>query len=171
MTYSSIKIRTGHEESLVSEFLRMDDMRQLKLTVLKLDNPDLLEEENILAVHYADSGAQGEAGVVKILYRSRYGVQILRGNYVYGNLNLYAVIQKLPMLSCLNSYGQFDPPYPFGGRLDIPVGWGYLYMGAMNHFFARKEICDKTSSFIKTLLNQGGGSWQVFDAVAWLCGA
>ena len=62
-----------------------------------------------------------------------------------------------------------DRKYPFGGRLDIPAGWGYLYMGSMNHFFARKMICDKTKAFVNALMEKGH-SWMVFDAVAWFYG-
>ena len=162
---NSITVREGDVETLVSEFIQMDNQGLINFKVEGLENPDGLVENNILAVHYADGGAQGEAGAVAILYRSQHGIQILHGNYLYGNLNLEAVIRKLPMLKRLVTL-----PYPFGDSLDIPEGWKYMYMGAMNHFFVRDTIKD-ADTFINLLLNHGGQRWQVFDAVAWFCGA
>ena len=168
--FYSTTVREGETETLVSEFIQMDNQGLIKFKVVSFENPDGLVENNILAVHYADRGAQGDAGAVEILYRSQDGIQILYGNYCYGNLNLDTVIRKLPMLKCLDSRGGLTPPYPFGGSLDIPEGWKYMYMGAMNHFFVRDTIRD-TDTFINLLLNHGGKSWQVFNAVAWFCGA
>ena len=167
---NSFTVREGDVETLVSEFIQMDNQGLINFKVISLENPDGLVENNILAVHYADGGAQGEAGAVAILYRSQHGIQILYGNYIYGNLNLDAVIRKLPMLKCLDSRGKRTPPYPVGGSLDIPEGWKYMYMGAMNHFFVRDTARD-TGTFINLLLNRGGQSWQVFHAVAWFYGA
>lgn len=78
-------------------------------------------------------------------------------------------MQKLQMLRYLDTrYGSI-PPYPFGGRLEIPSGWGYLYMGAMNHFFARSVICEKTGYFVRALGQEGYRGF-VFEAIAWFCG-
>ena len=111
-----------------------------------------------------------DAGAVEILYLSENGVRVLYGNYAYGSLDLDDVIQKLPMLECLDSRGNFEPPYPFGGKLCIPFGWAYLYMGAMNHLYVREEICDRAEDFINEIL-KSRQSWLVFDAVSWFCGA
>ena len=48
--------------------------------------------------------------------------------------------------------------------------WKYLYMGAMNHFIIREDVLYRTYTFIKTLLDDGR-PWDVFDALAWFCGA
>lgn len=63
----------------------------------------------------------------------------------------------------------FSPPFPFGGKIDIPEGWEYLYMGAMNHFYVRESIADKSRTFIEIIIKKIGG-WEAFDAIAWLCG-
>ena len=167
--YPSIHFRTGDEESLANEFIQLADKRLVKFEIEKLENPHFLDENNILAVHYADSGAQGDAGAVEILYCSQNGLRYLYGNYAYGNLNLDAVIQKLPMLKCLDSRGSFEPPYPFGGKLDIPEGWGHLYMGAMNHLYIRMEVVERVRTFI-SIVCKNAGSWQAFNAIAWFCG-
>ena len=167
---SWIPFRSGNEEFLAAEYIELSDRRQLEFDVAALDHPQRLAEEDILAVHDSDSGAQGDAGAVEILYRSSSGVQIMYGNYAYGDLNLNDVIQKLPFLRCLDSRGSLTPPYPFGGKLEVPTGWGYVYMGAMNHLFIRKEICDRAGTFMKNVFDDCGG-WQLFRAVAWFCGA
>ncbi len=135
-------------------------------------NPFQLFDDNILAVHFADAGAQGDAGAVEILYYTpQSGIRILYGNYAWDDLDLDAVIRKLPMLKCLDSRGRLpsNPPYPFRGSLDIPAEWGYIYMGCMNHFFARDFICDRTGTFVKILKDERRGD-QIFNAIAWFCG-
>lgn len=168
---TSIPFRTGDEKALIEEFTRLDRKDLVQFEYGDLNHPDMLDEENILAVHYADGGAQGDAGAVRILYCTEQGVQALYGNYLYGDLSLDAVIRKLPMLKCLDSRFQLTPPYPFGGKLVVPDDWAYLYMGAMNHFFLKVNECQEATVFIKAFLNQGGEKWSAFDAVAWFCGA
>ncbi len=165
-----VSFRSGDEHTLALEYVQMNKANLLTFKCADLSNPGMLHADNILAVHYADGGAQGDAGAVEILYYTQKDVQILYGNYAYGNLNLDAVIILLPMLKSLDSRYCFEPPYPFGGKLDIPVGWKYLYMGAMNHFFVRQEIAERTGEFIKTVIDETGG-WEAFNAIAWFCGA
>lgn len=167
----TIPFRTGSEEALAAEFIHV--AAQQKPIIEKLENPFLLINDNILAVHYADAGAQGDAGAVEILYfSSQTDVKILYGNYAKADLDLDAVIRKLPMLKCLDSRGGLTDnlPYPFGAKLILPSDWGYFYMGALNHFFARNFICDRTGTFIRILANNRRSS-RIFDAVAWICGA
>lgn len=163
------RMRHGDGEALADKFIQMTEKRRVRLHMDDLD-PYALDYDAVLAVHYADGGAQGEAGAVRILCRSPYGLRILYGNYVYGNLNLGAVIQKLPMLQPLDSRFRLDPlPYPFGGSLDVPDDWKYLYMGAMNHYYLKREICDEANEFIQAFL-RSGEKWYVFEAIAWLYG-
>lgn len=165
MNFSTV-FRWGDEETLARKYAQSDWEPKCE----KLDAPDRLEEARIPAVHFADGGAQGDPGAVEILYRALRGVKVLYGNYAYGNLNLDAVIRKLPMLKSLDSRYSCDLPYPFGGKPDIPEGWRYLYMGAMNHLYVRQEICDRTKVFIRILLENRGSS-RAFEAIAWFCGA
>ena len=155
------------ERALAADYVRS---RRDKLNTGDLQNPDDLMKENVLAVHFADAGAQGDAGAVEILYCLPDEVKILYGNYCYGTLDLDAVIRKLPMLKCLDTRYTSEYPYPFGGRIVIPDGWRYLYMGALNHLFVRQEIAEKTGEYIKTVIEKTG-SWEAFHAIAWLCGA
>lgn len=164
-------MRSGNGSALADRFIKMSEKGRPKL---KHDDlyPSFLHPENIIAVHYADGGAQGEAGAVRLLYRTPHDIQILYGNYVYGNLNLSAVIEKLPMLQPLDSrFASFgNLPYPFGGQLEIPDEWRYLYMGAMNHFYVRREISEEASEFINHYLKNDGEKWLIFEAIAWLYG-
>ena len=169
--YDTLTFRTGDEQALIAEFSRLAEQEQLNFDYGDLSHPDMLTEKNILAVHYADGGAQGESGAVRILYCSALGVRVLYGNYVYGELDLNAVIRKLPMLKCLDSRFSLTPPYPFGGKLVVPDGWAYLYMGAMNHFFLKVNDCKEATAFVRAYLSGGGDEWSAFDAVAWFCGA
>ncbi len=168
--YSSIPFRTGDAESLVEEFFEMFKTKRPRFTVTELENPQKLVGVEILAVHFADGGAQGDPGAVEILYRQDDGVQILYGNYVYENLDLDVILQKIPALRCFDSR-RGHLPYPFGGHLEIPEGWKYMYMGAMNHFLVRAEICDQAQAFVDTFLTNGGNQAQIFYAFAWFCGA
>ncbi len=160
-----IPFRPGEQEALAEAFIR----QRLQLAYRPLDHPERLDPEDILAVHYADAGAQGDPGAVWILVRTPEGVGILGGNYAYDDLDLDAVIEKLPMLRCLDTRNAFTPPFPFGGRLDLPPGWGYLYMGAMNHFFARDEVCQRTGKLVGIIHRYS--PLDIFFAVAWACGA
>ena len=165
----SVPFRAGSEEDLAEEFIRTAKEDLLRLEASDLTDPAALAEENILAVHFADTGAQGDSGAVEILYLSQKGVRILCGNYAFGKLDLDAVLQKLPMLKSLDGRGG-KRPYPMGGKLEIPEGGGYVYMGAFHHLFVRDAVCDRTSTFLRLLLHDHR-SWQLFDAVAWVCGA
>ena len=165
--------REGDERALAEEFLRMRHEGLLDMLTKPLGDLQFLKEELIWAVHYSDGGAQGDAGAVEILYETPREPRFLYGNYISGGLDLNAVIRRLPMLGSLDTrYGRngFRPPYPFGGSLEIPPEWGYLYMGAMHHFYARKEICGRTAEFVRVLKEHGRGN-EVFNAVAWFCGA
>lgn len=163
-------VQAFDEDSLAAEVLDFIKNEQLKLKYTTIENADMLIKDNILAVHYADGGAQGEAGAVRILYRSHEGIEVLYGNYVYGELNLDSVIQKIPVLRDLDSRYSMTPPYPFGGSINIPEGWGYIYMGAMNHFFAKQEVYGKTYDLLRKIM-ESGYNWAIFDATAWYCGA
>lgn len=170
MMYSSISFRTGEPSSLVGEFIEMFKTRRPRFTVADLENPQKLLDANILAVHFAAGGAQGDPGAVEILYRQGDGIQILYGNYVYENLDVDAVFQKIPVLRCFDS-SRGCLPYPFGGQFNIPEDWKYVYMGAMNHFLCRTEIFEKALPFLEALLENVGDRSQVFCALAWFCGA
>lgn len=166
-------MRGGNGADLAVRFIKMSEKGRPKLKHDDLDNnPYWLKTQDILAVHYADGGAQGEAGALRLLYRTPYGIQILYGNYVYGKLNLSAVIEKLPMLQPLDSrFSELgNLPYPFGGKLEVPDEWKYLYMGAMNHYYLRRDICEEANEFINRYLNEGGEKWLIFEAIAWLYG-
>lgn len=165
--YSSLPVRKGDPESLTSEFLQVEKNDFLHFDFGNLDNPHTLEEENILAVHFSLPGAQGEPGAVNILYRFPQDIQVLHGNYVFGKLDFDALTRKIPMLKLLDDQDRTSLPYPFGEKLNVPDGWICHYMGALNYFFTRKEIADKTKPFVNYLLAHGGHSWQIFDAVAW----
>lgn len=156
-----IQFRKGDQKALASEFLEKTSLDNFDC--VKLANPEKLVADDILAVHYSDVGAQGDAGVVEILYLSKEGLQILKGNYAYGDLDIDAVYQKLPMLEYLDC--RKGMPYPFGGKLIIPTGWGYLYMGLSNHFFARRIIWKNAAEFIRSVYRD-----LVFEATAWYCG-
>ena len=166
---SFILFRTGNVDDLAAEFIRFKKDKSARYVITKLENPAVLMYDDVLAVHYADPGAQGDAGAVEILYRSKKGVQYLYGNFAYGDLDLDAVIQKLPFLRSLDTrYGEFLP-YPYGGKLTVPEDWGYMYMGAMNHLFVRKTIAEPSEAFV-SLAVRNMGTWNAFDALAWFCG-
>ncbi len=165
----SVPFRSGSEESLAEEFIQTANEDLLKLEASDLTDPAALAEEDILAVHFADAGAQGDAGAVELLYRTEEGVRILYGNHAFGNLDLDALLQKLPMLRCLDGRGKAVYPFPFGGKIEIPSGWAYVYMGALNHLFVRDPICDRTETFLQILFHSRR-RWQLFDAIAWFCG-
>lgn len=170
---SLVSFRAGDEETLALEFLKLDYRHYPEFAVASLEDPAVLENlvaDNVWVVHFADGGAQGEGGAVKILYGSQAGIQILYGNYIYGNLDLNVLLEKLPILRCLDNRDQMTLPYPFGGRLSIPRDWGYMYLGALNHLLFPKVIQDKLDAFIKAYLQNGGRKWKVFAAVAWFCG-
>ncbi len=166
-----INFKRGSAELSAEEYIRISEETDTPIEYKTLDEPENLNKDNILAVHYADSGAQGEGGAVEILYyKKENSVEVLKGNYAYGDLDLDAIILKLPMLKQLDTRYRMDPPYPFGGTLHIPEGWGYLYMGAMNHFFVRSEISGTLERFIKLLCGKGY-EWDIFSGAAWFCGA
>lgn len=162
----SVKFRKGDKESLTKEFLDKTKFGGDIFTVEKLKEPQLLREENILAVHFANAGAQGDAGAVEILYNYCNKIKVIYGNYAYEELDLDALCEKVPALDRLLR-GDYIIPYPYAGELNIPDDWGYMYMGCMNHFLGRKEIMLQSAEFIKYMLKNGGYTFQVFDAVAW----
>lgn len=166
--YSDIVCRAGDVKTLLSEFLGQANTGSLKFDVARFD-PRMLTAENVLAVHYADGGAQGEPGLVAILYRTQQGVRILVENYIYGHLNLDALIELLPLLKNFDNRLNLIPPRSSEEGFELPEDWGYLYMGAMNHLLLRKELLSKAQEFIDAFLQNGGETWRMFSAVAWLC--
>ena len=167
-----IRFRVGNEKALASEFLQKAQETGFSYKIKKeelADNIHNLDVERILAVHYACGGAQGEGGAVEILYFAENGIKAFHGNYCYGKLDVDAVYRKLPMLQCLDDRNTLEPTYPFGGRLSVPPEWGYLYMGCMNHLYARIELCDKITPITERIC-AAGQSWALFDAIAWFCG-
>lgn len=172
--HPTFSFRPGGEEALAREFLHLNSWRDLEFEAADLEDEKVLSglvTDDILAIHFADLGAQGEPGTVKILYHSTEGIQVMQGNYAYGHLNLDILVQKLPMLRDLDNRRQASPPYPFGGRLRVTEDWEYMYIGALNHFFARKPLYNKALAFIEMFQKHGGQKWQMFAALAWFCGA
>lgn len=167
--YSDIAFRNGDEENLALKFLEEYILEKERIKKSALDNISYLDEKSIIAVHFADAGAQGDSGCVEILYFSDRTIRILYGNYAYGNLDLNKVFEKLPMLRSLDTRSG-NVPYPFGGCVDIPKGWGYMYMGVMNHLFCRDFVADRTRTFVETIIEQKTCNWALFDAIAWFCG-
>lgn len=165
--YSTLPLRTGTPSQFAAEYLGKAGNGLIGLKNEKLINTDGLSAKNVLAVHFAGTGAQGEAGAVEILYHSPEGVRVLHGNYVYGELDCDALMHMLPVLKIFDCKRMLASP----ADTKLPEGWGYMYMGAMNHFVVRQQVCDETEAFIEYLMNNDGQSWQIFDAVAWFYGA
>ena len=169
-TYSGISLHTDKAEKLASQFLEFVKNRRLCKKTNKLENTKVPAEQSILAIHYADGGAQGYSGDVRILYDTGWNVRILSGNYAYGSLDLDDLTYKLPILSCLTETGyQRGKPYSLLPR--VPHGWKYLYMGALNHLIIRDEIWGLAKEFLDSVLHVGGQTYQLFDAVFWFCNA
>lgn len=161
--YSDLPHRTGDVSALADEFLKLTEFDLLRFNRDELD-PHKLVADDILAVHMATAGAQGEPGAINILYRSPQGLRILHGNFFYGNLDFDAVTELLPMLKNLD--GDSFPPFPFGGKLENAAGWKYMYLGSLNHFFGREMICKNCTPFMKKLM-ASHESFHVLYAVAW----
>ena len=166
--YSLDLFRSGDGRTLADIFISEYSNGLPQLYRERLEDPKLLAEDDIMAVHFAAPGAQGEGGAVEILYSSQDSIRMFYGNYVYKGLDLDAVIQKLPILKQLDTRGSTALPYPFGGSLDVPENWTYLYMGAMNHFFVRKDIYDRAEDFLNIVEQEIGGA-EIFTAAAWFC--
>ena len=43
-------------------------------------------------------------------------------------------------------------------------------MGAMNHFYIRREINEEAKEFIDRYFQNSGGKWLILEAIAWLYG-
>ncbi len=76
---SSVVYRIGTNEELASEFLQMDKNGTPKFGVTKIEKPIRLISEDILAVHYADVGAQGDKGAVELLYSYKKAFEFYTG--------------------------------------------------------------------------------------------
>ena len=169
-TCSGLSLRTGDAEKLAMRFLESRKNGRFRFRIKKLESTVIPAEQNILAIHYADAGAQGYPGDVRILCDAGWNVRILSGNYAYGSLDLDDLTYKLPILSCLTEAGyQRGKPYSLLPR--VPHGWKYLYMGALNHLIIRDEIWGLAKEFLDSVLHVGGQTYQLFDAVFWFCNA
>ena len=157
--------RNGTPSELAAEFIGTAGTGRLNLKTEEFTDPFILSTDNVMAVHFAHGGAQGECGAVNILYSSPEGIRVLHGNHVYGGLDCDDLIQQLPVLRV------FADTVPALTGSKLPEGWKYMYMGALNYFVVRQQVCDETEAFIEYLMNNDGQSWQIFDAVAWLYGA
>lgn len=164
----NIEFRNGEEEKLALEFLEENVLDEERIEKEEIDSMLCIDIESVLVVHFADAGAQGEPGCFEIICCTENGVKVLHGNYVYGKIKIDEIFEKLPMLRSLDSRTG-DLPYPFGGRVNIPRGWKYMYMGAMNHLFCRDLIADKTAVFANVIASRE--RWALFNAIAWFCGA
>lgn len=166
---SSLNFREGAPKELALEFIELNNAWPMWYSPEKLI-PEKLKEDRVLAIHYANAGAQGEPGLVEILYLSPSGIKILSGNYAYGDLDHDALVLRLSVLKTFLGDDKGIVPFPFGGTLCDSEKWGYMYMGALNHFIIRRDVGEKTREFVKALSENGGSRWQIFDAVAWFCG-
>ena len=168
--YSGISLHSDDAEKLASQFLIFTKNAKLSTKTDKLESAEVPLERSILAIHYADAGAQGYPGDVRILCDAGWNVRILSGNYAYGSLNLDDLTRRLPILSCFTGTGyQHGKPYSLFPQ--VPCGWKYLYMGALNHLIVRDEIWKLAKEFIDSVLRTDGHTYQLFDAVYWFCNA
>ena len=168
--FSHISFRTEDEKSLVQEFLQMYKTKKTRFETAELDANNMLLNPEILAIHFAEGGAQGDAGAVEILYFFDDRIQILYGNYAYGNLNLNLLKRKIPALEPL-AIDNGEWLYAYARRRHFPEEWKYVYMGAGNHCLLKNELWDKVYPFLEALVATGGSRSQLFYAIAWFCRA
>lgn len=168
--FSHISFRTEDEKSLVQEFLQMYKTKKTRFETAELDANNMLLNPEILAIHFAEGGAQGDAGAVEFLYFFDDRIQILYGNYVFGNLDLKLLKQKISVLEPL-AINNEEWHYPHERRYHFPEEWKYIYMGAGNHCLLKTEICEKALPFLEALVANGGSRSQLFYAIAWFCRA
>ena len=167
-TCSGLSLRTGDAEKLAMRFLESRKNGRFRFRIKKLESTVIPAEQNILAIHYADAGAQGYAGDVRILYDAGWDVRIMSGNYAYGDLNLEDLVHRLPLLSFFTETG-YSRDRGYRDFPEVPSGWIYLYMGAMNHLIIRNTIWESIKDFLDFMMHNGGHNYQLFDAVSWFC--
>lgn len=160
--YSNILLRNGDEEILAKEFL----IKNKVIKIEEITDLERLDINEIIAVHFAEAGAQGDPGCVEIIYYPYSGPQLLYGNYVNGNLRMEEAVKKLPVLRSLDIIRECL--YPFQIKEPIPKGWKYMYMGALNHIFARDFLAERIQIFAPTIARKE--SWNLFNGIAWFCG-
>lgn len=166
---TDISFRTNDSDSLASEFLQLAEDRNHSIKVEPFVRADYYMVDTALAILYAEVGAQGDPGTIKILYPSRHrqGVVIQRGDYTDRNFDTGRLFRMLPMLDQLK-YGGLNQYAADGAH---HLDWQYQYVGACNHLFVRKELVTQASSFLQSLYMHGCPSWALFEAIAWYCGA
>ena len=167
--FSLVKYRMEDVFDLTNEYTEFLD-KKMRLTLSNFDI-HLLDESNVLAVHFASAGAQGDEGGVEILYYENNKIKTFYGNFCYDDLNTDVLYSKLPMLRSLDGRRSLTIPYPFGGELEVPNGWLHAYMGYMNHFFIRKEVNDKAEDFLCAVINKTHTRFLLFNSLAWFCQA
>lgn len=89
-----------------------------------------MDSEKVVAIMFADSGAQGEGGRLDIYYENENELSVFYGNYVYGKLNLALVLSHLRMLTLLS-------PEP---ETDVLNRCKRIYLGCGNHLVGRKDL-------------------------------
>lgn len=134
-------------------------------------SPQNLVSENALAVHFAEKGAQGQSGLIRVLSRTPEGTQVFHGKFGSGKMDLTFVAQGLPMLTALVTprTAPLTPLFPLDGEA-MPCGedWEYRYVGAGNHYFARKFVDEQTRPFLEALMKtRDDYPFEGFEAVSW----
>lgn len=80
---------------------------------------------DIAALHYADLGACGSSGVIRIITSDK---RMFRINYAYDGWKKEDIYQMCPLLTDMRN---------------LPEGWASRYMGLGNWLFVRDDILAK----------------------------
>ncbi len=100
---------------------------------VNIDNSgiDKINLNQVFAFMFAFGGAMGTPGEVSV-YINDGKIEELRGNYVYGSLDIDSLMEKL----------QFDKIDwgMFGDASNVPTGWNYIGLGAGNNLMVRDYI-------------------------------
>lgn len=104
---------------------------------LPLDNDIIskLNPDDVFAVHMSAGGAEGTPGIVNVYCSSDSVTTIYEGNYVYGDLDLDALIKRLVI-------DGLDLGIFLGDSECVPTGWGAVYLGGGHNLLLRTEIYD-----------------------------
>lgn len=100
------------------------------MRILQISDLATINQNEIMFVHWAESGAMGEAGEIKIVAKQNECVNVYLGNYVCGNLYIEQIRKEIPLIDSFIKSG------------NVITGWKYEYLGMGNHLFVKDTIYD-----------------------------
>lgn len=113
--------------------------REVVYEAITNDMIETYSYSGIEALMFAEGGAMGNPGEIRVFSLKNSKVYVRKNNYAYGDFRMNDFAERFPPLNNLKLAS-------FGRLVHIDEGWKYYYLGYGNHLIMTSALFEKTKA-------------------------